>query len=120
MAAETRQPFFGWSDFAVVVLLVVEPSAKAVLAARRLARRAAPAEEPPADRSSGPLIGLVANKVRTAHDVQWIEERLGEGTQATGYWVELPLLGVVPYAEQLAAVEQRGLAPSTERPRPRR
>src|SRR5262249_34175854 len=28
LAAGTRQPFFGWSDFAQVVLMVVEPSAK--------------------------------------------------------------------------------------------
>jgi CO dehydrogenase maturation factor len=44
LAASTRQPFFGWSDFAEVILIVAEPSAKAVLAARRLAGLAQSAE----------------------------------------------------------------------------
>jgi len=114
LAAGTRQPFFGWSDFAEVILIVVEPSAKAVLAARRLTGlaqaaagtpTAAPADQPP------PIIGLVANKVRTARDVQWIQEQVGEGIRVAGQPAGLPLLGVVPYDEQLAAAERQGLAP---------
>lgn len=111
LAAGTRQPFFGWSDFAEVVLVVVEPSAKAVLAARRLARLAPPAEGPAADGAQTPLIGLVANKVRAAHDVQWIQDMVAADTPAAGHPVKLPLLGVIPYDELLAAAEQRGLAP---------
>ncbi len=59
LAAGTRQPFFGWSDFAEVVLVVADPSAPAPRASRRWRRparcasgRAGPAPRSP--RASGP------------------------------------------------------------------
>jgi CO dehydrogenase maturation factor len=105
LAAGTRQPFFGWSDFAEVVLVVVEPSTKAILTGRRLARlaegRAAP-DLPPGE-SAGPILGLVANKLRTAADLAYIQAGLAAA--------HLRLLGLIPYDEALAAAERAGAAP---------
>lgn len=92
LAGGTRQPFFGWADFAQVVVVVVEPSAKAILSARRLARLA--------DTPQGATVGMVANKLRAAAD-------LGLITRA----VSLPLLGAIPYDEQLAGADRSGQAP---------
>jgi CO dehydrogenase maturation factor len=104
LAAGTRQPFFGWSDFAEVVLIVVDPSTKALLTARRLARlaegRAAP--ESPASGRGGPILGLVANKLRTPADLAYIQ---------AGLAAALRLLGSIPYDEALAAAERAGTAP---------
>lgn len=103
LAAGTRQPFFGWGDFAEVVLVVADPSAKAVLTARRLANLAhgAPDERTTEEQSARPLVGLVANRVREASD----QRRIEQGVAA------LPLLAAVPYDEQLAAAERLGRAP---------
>jgi CO dehydrogenase maturation factor len=106
LAAGTRQPFFGWSDFAQVVLVVVEPSAKAMLGARRLAKLAhgiADHQRDAGERPLRPIIRSVANKVRTVNDLQRMEQALTE--QAS------PLLAVVPYDEQLATAERLGHAP---------
>jgi CO dehydrogenase maturation factor len=106
LAAGTRQPFFGWSDFAEVVLIVVEPSAKSLLSARRLAKLAhRPPDERTADaaQASRPIVGIVINKVRAASDAQHVQQALAEQG--------LPLLATVPYDEQLAAAERRGQAP---------
>jgi CO dehydrogenase maturation factor len=104
LAAGTRQPFFGWGNFAEIVLIVVEPSAKAVLSAHRLAKLAGSQadEESPAPR----MFGLVLNKVRTAADVIQIKQMLAD-TRAR----DLPILGQIPYDEQLRSAEQAGLAP---------
>ncbi len=107
LAAGTRQPFFGWSDFAEAILLVVEPSAKSTLSARRLAKLAYKTVS--ADQTDKlnlvkrtPL-GIVANKVRSAEDVRRIEQAL------SGY--NLPLLASIPYDPQLAQAEQDYHAP---------
>ncbi len=85
LAAGTRQPMFGWAEFATVRILIVEPSAKSVLTARRLARVAT---------------HVVANKVRTSAELEMV-------TAAT----VLPLIAVIPYDESVADVERRGVAP---------
>lgn len=113
LAAGTRQPFFGWSDFAEVVLVVVAPSAKAVLSARRLAKLAQrPAKEEVPDghdvAEQRPIVGVVANKVRSARDLDCIEGTL--------VGPALPLLAAVPYDEDLAAAERLGLAPLDSAP----
>ncbi len=85
LAAGTRQAMFGWASFADRVLVVVEPSAKSLVSARRLSP-----------------IGthLVANKVRSDDDVAWIR---GE--------IALPLAAVIPYDEALAEADRSGAAP---------
>nr|MDQ2998863.1 hypothetical protein [Chloroflexota bacterium] len=105
LAAGTRQPFFGWSDFAEVVLIVVEPSAKSLLSARRLAKLAhRPAEEQAVDAvEPQPIVGIVASKMRATGDVQRIQHMLAEQ--------RLPLLATVPFDEQVAAAERLGRAP---------
>ncbi len=89
----TRQPFFGWARFARTVLVVVEPTAKSLLSARRLARLAL-AEHPPE------ALLAVANKVREPADVDLVAQRSG-----------LPVVAAVPWDESLAAAERAGKAP---------
>lgn len=94
----TRQPFFGWARFARTVLVVVEPTQKGVLSARRLARLK-DGDEPPDE------LAIVVNKAREASDGERVQ-------RATG----LPLLGVVPWDEDLAEAERRGRAPIDDAP----
>ncbi len=105
LAAGTRQPFFGWSNFAEIILVVVDPSAKAVMTARRLAGLAQTAgDEPGADTAEQrmpPLVGFIGNKLRSMGDLQRIEHALPM----------LPQLAAVPYDEQLAAAERLSRAP---------
>jgi CO dehydrogenase maturation factor len=85
LAAGTRQPMFRWVRFAEVVVVVVDASVKSTLTARRLLPVAT---------------HLVANKVRSQDEVRLIRAA-----------VPLPLLGTVPYDEELLEGERRGLAP---------
>jgi CO dehydrogenase maturation factor len=78
---------YGWTQFARSVIVVVDPSAKSLLAARRLAR-------------AGVGTHVVANKIETDADVKAISAGLA-----------LPLLGVVPYDPEVAEAEQCGKAP---------
>ncbi|HWB71687.1 MAG TPA: hypothetical protein VG452_05675 [Egibacteraceae bacterium] len=88
----TRQPFFGWGSYARTVLVVVEPTAKSLLSARRLARLAM-AKAPPEE------ILAVANKVREPADVERIRQRTG-----------LEVVAAVPWDEALVEAERRGKA----------
>ena len=85
LAAGTRQPYAGWAGFADIKVIVSDPSAKGLLTARRLA-----------------AVGthVVATKVRADGDAEHVEATVG-----------LPLLGVIPYDEELAEAERQGLAP---------
>ncbi|GAC1617730.1 MAG: hypothetical protein NVS9B1_27070 [Candidatus Dormibacteraceae bacterium] len=85
LAAGTRQPMFRWTRFAEVVVIVVEPTVKSTMTARRLLPIATHA---------------VANKVRSAADVELIRRRL-----------PLPLLAAVPYDEAVLDGERQGFAP---------
>ena len=89
----TRQPFNGWGDYARTVLIVVEPTAKSLLTARRLSRLALDEEHPR-------RILAVANKVREDGDVETVAQRTG-----------LEVVGAVPWDEALAAAEQQRAAP---------
>lgn len=85
LAAGTRQPMFGWAEFATVRLIVVEPSSKSILTARRLMPVAT---------------HLVANKIRSQSEVDLISEALS-----------LPLLGIIPYDENVVEADHQGIAP---------
>ncbi|HVM02870.1 MAG TPA: cellulose synthase operon protein YhjQ/BcsQ [Acidimicrobiales bacterium] len=89
----TRQAFSGWGDYARTVLVVVEPSAKSLLTARRLSRLAL-------DRDHPRRIVAVANKVREDGDVDLISRRTG-----------LDVVGAIPWDEALAEAEQKMAAP---------
>jgi CO dehydrogenase maturation factor len=94
----TRQPFAGWGDYAETFIAVIEPSAKGMLAGRRLARLAA--------RPDGPKrIVAVANKVREDGDAELVERRTG-----------LQVIGSVPYDEAFAQAERQALAPIDHAP----
>ena len=89
----TRQAFSGWGDYARTVLIVVEPSAKSLLTARRLSRLALDQEHPR-------RILAVANKVREEGDAELVADRTG-----------LPVVASVPWDEALAEAEQKMAAP---------
>lgn len=88
----TRQPFFGWGRYADTYLVVVEPSAKSILSARRLARvdrlKDAPAR-----------VLAVANKVRSAEDLERVRAK-----------VPLPVVAAVPWDEAMAEADRQGVA----------
>lgn len=96
----TRQPFMGWGRFADIFLVVVEPSAKAVLAARRLRHLAH-------GWSHGREfeVAAVANKVRGADDAHWVARHTG-----------LPVIAAIPWDEQVAAAERAGRSPLDHAP----
>lgn len=89
LAAGTRQVFFGWGGFARTMLVVVEPTAKALLSARRLTRLRR-LEDPP-------TLYAVANKVREEEDVALV-------AQGTG----LEVIGAIPYDAGLVTAEREG------------
>lgn len=93
LPAGTRQPFFGWGSFADTVLVVVEPTAKALLTGRVLARLAQ-AEQAPE------RLFAVVNRVRRRSDLDDVTARTG-----------LEVLGAVPWDDEFAAAERAGHAP---------
>lgn len=89
----TRQPFAGWGDYAHTFIAVVEPTAKSLLAARRLANLARREDKPV-------RVVAVANKVRCADDTELVAERSG-----------LRVIGSIPWDEALAEAERQAKAP---------
>lgn len=94
----TRQPFYGWGEYAQTVIVVVEPSVKSLLAGRRLARLSL-------IQSAPERILAVANKVAADDDV----ERVG---RATG----LEVIASIPADEEFAQSERHGRAPIDDSP----
>lgn len=89
----TRQPFFGWGDFASTIVVVVEPTAASVLTARRLARLA--------DRQAdSKRVVAVVNKAEDPADAERVERRTA-----------LAVAAVVPVDPDVAEAEWRGRAP---------
>ena len=91
LPAGVRQPSFGWTEFAEVVAIVVEPTAKSQLTAQRVARIVA---------NSKARVVVVVSKWRPGDDAETIAASL-----------DLPLLGVVPYDDDVRAAEADGTAP---------
>lgn len=89
----TRQAFAGWGDYAETLFIVVEPSAKSLLTARRLARVAG------LEKAPGQVVAI-ANKVREPSDVELVERRTG-----------LDVVAEVAWDEALAEAERHGAAP---------
>ncbi len=89
----TRQAFTGWGGYARRFLVVVEPTAKSLLSARRLARLAL------TDDGSHEVVA-VANRVRGPADVDTVRKRTG-----------LEVVAAVPWDEDFAEAERRGKAP---------
>ena len=85
----TRQPFLGWGRYARTVLIVVEPMAKSVLSAKRLARLQL--------IDNPPRVVAVVSKVREPGDVELVAERTG-----------LEVVGAVPYDEALLEADRQG------------
>ena len=95
LAAGTRQSYLGWAGAAERMLTVVEPSAKAIMTARRLGRVG---EMIPGVR----LLGI-ANKVTAP-----LERRtIAEGLEKAG----IPLWAEIPTDPVFAAAAQVGRAP---------
>ena len=94
----TRQAFTGWGSYARTFLIVVEPTAKSLLSARRLARLALTDE-------GTHQVAAVANRVRSPDDVDTVRRRTG-----------LDVVAAVPWDEALAEAERRGKAPIDDAP----
>lgn len=92
LAAGTRQSAGGWAGFAEKIAVVVEPTRAAAIAAGRLRSLAGGAAK----------VGLVVNKV--ASPPALASERLAAELQ-------LPLWAEVPYDEEVASADRRGVAP---------
>lgn len=93
LPAGTRQAALGWAGFADTVAIVVEPTAKSVLSARRIATVLV-------DGRPEGRIGVVVSKLRPGDDPERIAGVLG-----------LELLGTVPYDEAVRNAEQAARAP---------
>ncbi|MGI8759488.1 MAG: ArsA-related P-loop ATPase [Acidimicrobiales bacterium] len=89
----TRQPFTGWGGYADTYLVVVEPMAKSLLSARRLARLASATERPV-------RVLAVANKVSEPDDAERVARRTG-----------LEVVATVPLDRSFADAERSGRAP---------
>lgn len=89
----TRQAMFGWAKYADTVIVVVEPTAKSLHAAKRLLNLSK------ADWAPRQLL-LVANKVDDESDVRRIEERLGQ-----------PVAVAVPRDEGVYTNDRHGRSP---------
>lgn len=94
----TRQPFFGWGDFAETILVVVEPTVKSLRSGRRLAKLGE-------NQEVRQRIVAVASKARADDDAEWVARGTG-----------LEVIATVPWDEQLAASERRGRAPVDDAP----
>lgn len=93
LPAGTRQAAFGWAGFADLVAIVVEPTAKSVLSARRIANVLV-------DGRPEGRIGVIVSKLRPGDDPEAIAVSLG-----------LRLLGTVPYDDAVRGAEQDAQAP---------
>jgi CO dehydrogenase maturation factor len=87
----TRQPFFGWGAYADTLVVVVEPTVKSFVTARRLRRLG--------DVDGGPRLVVLANKVTTAGD----EDRIAAETG-------LEVLGAVPHDSAVQDADRAGEA----------
>jgi CO dehydrogenase maturation factor len=94
----TRQAFTGWGTYARTFFIVVEPTAKSLLSARRLARLAQGDE-------ATHEVAAVVNRVRDPGDVDMVRRRTG-----------LEVVAAVPWDEAFAEAERRGKAPIDEAP----
>ena len=88
----TRQPYAGWADYAHTFIIVIEPSAKSVLAARRLANLAK-------GRRPIKVVG-VANKVTGEDETDLVRDRSG-----------VDVIASIPLDEALAEAERQARAP---------
>jgi CO dehydrogenase maturation factor len=91
LSAGPRQAAYRWADYADTFLLVVEPTWKSALTARRTARIV---------RSRGDVaVRVVANKVRDDGDEAAVARMVGE-----------PVFAAVPADEAVMEAERRGIA----------
>lgn len=91
MPAGTRQPFFGWGDFADVMVVVVEPTVKSFMTARRLRRLAG--------TDAARDLVAIANKVAGEADVHRVEDETG-----------LRVIGAVPEDPAVVESDRAGVA----------
>lgn len=89
----TRQPFFGWARFADHLLIVVEPTSKSILSAKRLMRLTT-------DQSGPSQILAVVNKTQHLGDVEVVRSKTG-----------LEVIGVIPLDAGVAEADRRGISP---------
>jgi len=97
LPAGQRQLAFDWAPYAETVVLVVEPTWKSALTARRAARIA---------RSRNVEILTIASQTRSRDDARLVERLVGE-----------PVVVAVPHDEAVARAEREGAALIDRAPR---
>ncbi|SFB56975.1 CO dehydrogenase nickel-insertion accessory protein CooC1 [Amycolatopsis marina] len=97
LAGGTRQPFFGWGRYAELLIVVVEPTAKGVLSARRLARLASLTAGQ--ERPGGQRVAAVVTKAGAPDDAALVTERTG-----------LEVLAAVPWDRAVCDAERYGIS----------
>ncbi len=98
MPGGLRQAMNGWSRYADVALIVVEPTAKGVITAKQLLNMT--------KASWGPrVMRIVANKVHSIDDVEMLEQRLG-----------LPVIGSLPWSPSVLEAERARISPLDHEP----
>jgi len=93
LPAGTRQAYAGWAGNADVFLIVLEPSHKSLLSARRLSgmQREVPSS----------TLAVVGNKLQSAHDVAFV----------TGALPGVETIAAIPFDPTVAEAEREGAAP---------
>lgn len=87
-----------WAPYAAAYLVVVQPTMQSAMTARRVARLARL-------RTPGAAVLIIANRVRGEDDVRHVEKLVRE-----------PVFASLPFDDEVAAAERRGLAPIDEAP----
>jgi CO dehydrogenase maturation factor len=93
LPAGPRQTAFNWAPYAEALVTVVEPTWPSVLTGKRIARIAR-------SRSNGVVVLVVANKVRSDRDLDFVEQQMDE-----------QILAGLPLDPSVAGAEASGMAP---------
>ena len=93
-----RQAMNGWTKYADVALIVVEPTVKGVITAKQLLKMT--------KASWGPrIMRIVANKVQSDDDLEMLEKKLG-----------VPVIGSVPWSLSILEAERARVSPLVHDP----
>lgn len=88
----TRQPFFGWARYADILIVVVEPTGKSIISAKRL-MRLADGKDAPSE------IIAVVNKVQHSKDREVVGSKVG-----------LDIIGEIPFDPKVSEADRLGVS----------
>lgn len=94
----TRQLFFGWARYADILIVVVEPTSKSIISAKRLMRLAGGKDAPSE-------IVVVVNKVQQSRDREVVGSKTG-----------LEVIGEIPFDVTVSEADWLGVSPMDHTP----